>query len=66
LREPGGELTVTIEPVPEVHVADEIVDGAEAVVGAAPFVPEQRVPTVSVNASRDDRTVRGVPGRVSR
>ena len=54
LREPGGELAVTIEPMREGYVTDEIVDGPGAVVGATRFVPEERVPTVSVDPSRDD------------
>jgi hypothetical protein len=54
LRDPCGELAVAIEPVSVPDMADEIVNGAEAVVGAARFVPEDRVLTVSVNPSRDD------------
>ena len=51
---PGGELAVTIERKPQPAMADDVVDGPEAIMGTADGCLEERVLTVSFIGGGDD------------
>lgn len=52
LSEPSGELAVSVEPVSEPRVTDDVVDRTEPVVRAADGRVEERMAAIAVEAGR--------------
>ena len=54
LEEPGRVLTISIELDLEVAMAQDVVDGTEAVKGAAHIVLHERMTTITIAGHRSD------------